>query len=559
MAPAWRGDFEGLDAGGAVPLGRGLMGRTACATRVKERLMRHNRITAIHGLLLAALAVSCASLADLQEVQVGGSIELYAAWYSEFFEPTWEAVRIPAEHLPGRAIGPNGTLTALRTDGTGNSYAFAEQRTRLHVDAAFSDAVRAFIEFDSIEVWGEDFASNYLTGIDARTPTDDDVEVYQAYIEASDLGGLPLRVRVGRQELVFGSGWLVGTNPDADPFSGLSFDAIRLTHEGEDYAVDLWASKLIDRSPLEEDGDTDFCGLYGTYAGIEGIELDLYYLFLRDAQEFHDTQSSWLTEWVEDILDLDDYSPTELHTLGARCAGERGAFDWDIEAAYQWGEADAVGAQFLLEELAYADDGASWDNWAGHGEVGYTFRGAYAPRVYIGAQYYGGEDRRDVSFGAWLNLFHRPKASVSFNRLFSDYEVDSFLDWSNLTNFWTALSGFSASPTDAIELGLDVAYLEVVEPFDWPAYIPLGKVRFPIAPDFSFWTAEGAKDLGWQTTLWGGYAYSEHLGFEVGWTHFFVGDAIEDGAFVAENGLGFVCGAGDHDADYVYVMTTVEF
>ena len=47
----------------------------------------------------------------------------------------------------------------------------------------------AFIEIDSYDIWGEDFRSNYVTGVDARAASGDDVEMYQAYIEAEEMSG----------------------------------------------------------------------------------------------------------------------------------------------------------------------------------------------------------------------------------------------------------------------------------------------------------------------------------------------------------------------------------
>ncbi len=102
--------------------------------------------------------------------------------------------------------------SAFSWDEDSNDLSFVEQRTRLNVKADFTNEVSAFIELDSYDIWGEDFRSNYITGADGRAVSNDDVEMYQAYIEANEMFGMPIRMRVGRQELSFGSEWLVGVN-----------------------------------------------------------------------------------------------------------------------------------------------------------------------------------------------------------------------------------------------------------------------------------------------------------------------------------------------------------
>jgi hypothetical protein len=517
-------------------------------------------------LLLAGVLISVVSLqgtAELQNVEVGGSIEVFAGWYSEFFEVN-PVPRYPAVFLPGRPIGPNGTLSIIRSDGGGNGVTFVEQRTRLHVDAGFTDDVKAFIEVDAIDDWGTDFRSNYVTGADTRGVTNDDVEVFQAYVEANDVLGAPLRLRVGRQEITLGSGWLVGSNPNANPFTGLSFDAVRLTYAADKYSLDAWWAKLLERSPLEGDGDVDFYGVYVTWTPVEDVAFDAYWMYVRDAAAIEDQNLSLPGEWMERRVGLDDYGVTGLHTIGFRNAGTRAAFDWEVEVAYQFGNADAAGALFTspflpLGALAYGDDHASWDSWGGHFEVGYTFEAVWQPRVYLAGYYYDGEDNRGLSFWDWLNPFHKPDASISFNRLFSDHEIDWFLCTSALTNSWELAGGVSVTPVEKLELTFDVTYQEIVAPFDYPPYFEVGPWRIPVLPGLSFWTEEGDDDLGWQTSLTLSYAYTEEVSFEAGWTHFFVGEGLKDGAFIDENGLTFLGGRGDHDADFVRSYVVIEF
>jgi hypothetical protein len=552
-------------------------------------------------MLRRAVAILCISAgvagAELQNVNVGGKLEIYGAWYSEFFEPNDGQIRIPDFFLPGRPIGPNGTLSYIRSGNTGHDLSFFEQRTRLYVDADFTNHVSGFIELDSSNTWGEDFRSDYVTGADSRAFTGDDVELFQAYFDVDEVFGRPLRLRIGRQELDFGSGWLVGADHGPDPYVGLSFDAIRLDYTVDNFLITGWWAKVAEMGIAEQDGDTDFMGVYLTFTesndggsmpafglpesvfpihllyhsmrhgpmrgrpvqSTEEATFDLYWMYLRDGASRNDTSFVAPLEWLEDVFRLDDYDATTLHTVGARGAGSLGRLDWELEAAYQWGNANSIGALFIPIGQIYGDDGATWDAWAGHGEVGYTFGGELQIRPHVGGAYYGGEDNRDLSLLEWINPFHRSEASVSFNRLFSSWQEDIFFDLPAMSNFWKAYAGITMTPTAAIETGGSVLYLEAVESFDRPKTIGLGNWQIPLAPALAFWTEEGSRELGWQTSLWLVYSYTENLSFEVGWSHFFTGEGVNDGAFIDENGLTFIGGQDNTDADYLYFMTTLEF
>lgn len=552
--------------------------------------------------LVAVLALACAARGELQNVEVGGSIEIYGAWYSEVYEPSGGTERIPNFFLPLRPIGPYNTVSAYRIGGGGTNADYFEQRTRLYVIADFTDYVTGVIELDQVDGWGDDFRSDYRTGVDVRGGANGNVDLYQAYVDVNEVLGFPARLRIGRQELEFGSGWLMGTTPGPDPFVGLSYDALRLTLGEEALRFDVWAGTLAEGGSFEEDGDVSFYGIYGTWdlgeatggavphsfrqilfpmqmlygvydaimrngpfrgrraPATTDLSFDAYYLYLRDAVSLNDTNFAYPLERIENRIGIDDYGATELHTAGARGSGTWSGFDWELEAAYQWGNADSVGFLFRPANGLYGDADAEWNTWGGHFEVGWTSRLPWQTRLFLGGAYYGGSDNRDISFAEWFNPFDRPDASVSFNRLFSSWVEDSFIDATAMSNFWKGYVGANAYPSENVELGLTLMYLEIVEAFDSPAAVAFGGWSVPLAPALSFWTEQGSKDLGWQTSLWATYAFTENLTFEVGWSHWFSGDALGQGiAFVDENGLANVGGRDDADQDYVYFLTTLEF
>lgn len=496
------------------------------------------------------------ALAELQQVEVGGSVRIRGDYIRNVFvSPPPVKVRWTPGLLLGRPIGGpfNPAVgSAYSWDNRERDLSIVEQRTRLHVKADFTDAVSAFIELDSYDIWGEDFRSNYITGIDGRAASVDDVEIFQAYIDARELWGTPLSLRVGRQELAFGSQWMLGPRDNSFLFTGISFDAVRLTYAQDDFSIDVFASKVAERFGDFGDDDTDLYGVFASYTGVNNMVFDAYWLYLRDDVDIEDVAGGPLTELIEGWWGVDDYGATNLHTVGLRAAGRVSQFDFDVEAAYQFGDAHLIGTTF--KPFRYGDDDARFDNFALKLDAGYTFDVKYQPRLFLGFRYYGGEDNRDISFLDWLNPFYRPKASVSFNRLYSNDIASGFFDANNdLSNAWYGRLGVMGHPAEKVWMMLAVTYYEAVEPFDAPRHFWIGKARVPIAPALSFWTQENSDELGWEVTLFGTYSYSDDLIFEAGWTHLFPGDGLRDGSYSAWNGLAFNGGSDDDGADYAYL------
>ena len=407
-----------------------------------------------------------------------------------------------------------------------------------------TDEVSAFIELQSFDRWGEDFRSNYVTSGDARAASVNDVEVTQAYIQMENAWGHPLRLRIGRQDITLGKGWLVGET--ISPILDISYDGVRATWTEDTWNVDAIWAKLAENMAIEQDGDVDLYTLYGTYTGLEKMDVSLYWMFIRDALSLNDTTGGFALEAAEELLGLDQYGNTNLHTFGARFWGACQAWDYDLEVAYQTGDADAVGFRFA--NGVYGDDDAEFDSWAADLRLGYTFDTAWSPRVFFNAAYFDGEDNRDQ--GGFLHmLVGGPQASVSFNRMFSSVNYSAIFDIvptaEAISNFYKYQLGVTAKPTDKIALGANVAYLGVVDEFDVPV--------------LGFWTKEADDEIGVITQLSAGYTYSQDLSFKVLWEHLFAGEGLADGNYFSGNGLLFVGGRDDQDADYLQFYTSLKF
>lgn len=437
-------------------------------------------------LLAAALIAGLGSTAyaELQNVEVGGKIRIRGNWYD--------------------------------FDESGGEISFVEQRTELSVKADFTDEVKAFIELDSYGIWGGDFRSNYITSFDGAD-LGNDVDLYQSYIEASEMWGTPLQLRIGRQEISLGSEWLVGVNDASSFFFGLSFDAIRLSYETDAFSVDAIAAKLVEGGGdgFAED-DVDFYVLYGSYTALEDVVIDAYWMMVNDDES--------LTAY-----------DVNFHTVGLRGAGTIGGFDFEAEAAYQFGEAE-LDLPFPFNIFADAD--LDYDAIGANLEVGYTFDMNWQPRVFLGGAYFDGGDQGD---GRW---WRRDTPELPFNRLFSNWEYSEFLANTDESNMIIYRAGVGAMPTENVELLLAASYFQVEEEVERPWWI---------------FNDESDDELGIEVGLYADYHYTEDLTFRGGYAHFFGGDGLDEGNSFIGNGLFPVFADEDDDYDYVFFETEVKF
>lgn len=496
--------------------------------------------------------------AELLQVEVGGELTLRArAYLNTYNDGSANQVRIPADLLPRRATGELlGVTSQLGWDSRSNDRVFVEGVTRLNVSAKFTDEVSAYTDLYSFWVWGERFRSDYVTGQDFRG-SQSDVQILQAYIQIDDVLDHPLRIRIGRQLLRLGNGWLVGEKTTATQY--LSHDAIRFTYTPTDWEIDAFWSRIAEDSFGADPGNANFYGVYATYKGLENINLSAYYLYLRDSQNVEDRRGSAITEWAERALGIDQYPTTQIHTIGARAFGKLGNFDYTAEAAYQWGDASTVGQRFLLDTMwgRYGDNTAEYDNWGAEAEIGYTFDTMWSPRPYVGGVYFGGEDNRDVSFIDWLNPFSRPTASVSFNRLFSQaYHSPVLVDNTHMSNFSQLRIGVNFKPAEQWSVNVRAANYWANGTFDHPRMF----LNRPIVPSLSFLTQSASRDLGTALEAIIGYQYSQDLRFSLYWGHLFPGKGLTpNGNYIYQNGLRYSGGVDRKDADYITFITSVTF
>ena len=242
----------------------------------------------------------------------------------EFYSP-------PYLGAPGRA-------------GGGNSYLL--QRALLHADLHLTESLRAFVQVADLFAFGQN--RNSLGAVQ-----DDRGELTQAFADYTAMAGSGDRVTVrgGRQEMAFGSGRLVSEREG--PNLRLAFDGVRafvVTPDGG--RLDAFVVRPVqplrgtfnDRANPRE----AFWGAYGTspVLAVPGLSVDAYYLG-RDRSRAVYAEGS---------------SSEQRNTAGVRVFGARGGWDWDTEAAYQFGTFGSAGIQAwtVSSDTGYTAAALAW-------------------------------------------------------------------------------------------------------------------------------------------------------------------------------------------------------
>ena len=363
---------------------------------------------------MAIALMSGVSYADLQNVQIGGEIQIRGNSFYNF-------------------------------NGDSKAEQFTEQYTAVSVKADFTDDVTANITFDHYGNWGG--SDEYYEGMGSS------IDLYEANIVLEDaFAGFDLKI--GRQEVLLGSEFLVGNENTGSFFQHQSFDGIRADYGADAWHVSIATLKLeeLDAFSTQVDDDVDFNFIYGTYTGIENHTIDAYVMQLRGGNPGSDNN--------------------ELLTIGARAAGNFGNFDYELEIATQSGD------------NGFGDD---YDGDAVNLEVGYSFDTNMQPRVFAGYTTFSGSDD-----------------DIGFNRLFSDWEYSEFLGDGDISNINIMRLGVSANVSEKIGLTAVISSFEIDD-------VDAGGIGN------NFDSYDGSDDdLGTEIGLYATYQYSEDVAVEVG-------------------------------------------
>jgi hypothetical protein len=166
-------------------------------------------------------------------------------------------------------------------------------------------------------------------------------DIQNAFVDVPtfDRDGKPVVIRVGRQELLYGSQHLISPLDWAN--TRRNFEGLKLFSKGEAWDVDAFLTRPVNsatgnvvraRSRDHADASRTFSGVYATWHEIQNNTVDVYWLWLREQEP------------------VPGFADGSRHTVGLRWAGTHPVkngcddvtrlWDWDFEGAYQFGHDD---------------------------------------------------------------------------------------------------------------------------------------------------------------------------------------------------------------------------
>jgi len=196
---------------------------------------------------VAAIAVvfCMPAFAETQNVKVSGDIAIYHIYQHNLDLNKDDGTTADTAAVPGRS----------------DSDTFFMQQIGLNVEADLTDNVSTYIRLINERDWDTSGAT-----------ADFDIDLDEAYITLKEMLYAPLTLKLGRQNMWFGKGMIVGDSGMWD-YDGTiaanelsdrkSFDALRATLDYDPWTVDLVYAK-IDENAVNRQDDTD---LYGVNIG----------------------------------------------------------------------------------------------------------------------------------------------------------------------------------------------------------------------------------------------------------------------------------------------------
>lgn len=257
----------------------------------------------------------------------------------DFFDP------LKRIHIGDHWLFSTGGQAWIRNMNEGNSRLTEENNTytvnrvRAYGDLWYEDKFRLYTEFISADITGYELPP-FPTDVNKA----DFLNLFMD-VKLGDVEGKPVYVRVGRQEMLFGSQRLISTLDWAN--TRRTFQGVSAFRQGEDWDVTaFWVRPVIPEANKLDSWDEkqNFAGVWTTYRPEKGQALDFYYLYL-------DNENRIAQQGIV-------RAPFQAHTLGTRYVGDKNNVLWDGEIALQLGER---GNESIVAGMATAGAGYHFD------------------------------------------------------------------------------------------------------------------------------------------------------------------------------------------------------
>lgn len=338
-------------------------------------------------------------------------------------------------------------------------------RTRLGIKFTPIKNIAAFVQFQDSRTFGEEL--NTLTDATA-----DRFDLHQAYFTADKFFGLPVRLKLGRMEMIYGSERLIGSVGWSN--TGRSFDGVVFTLHTHKILIDIFSMKEIEDRQFGDIGDKDFMGIYGKFKLIPNYKTDAFVL-------------------IQKIKPVSDIEELNRITAGIYVKGKHGRFSHELEFAYQSGKI------FSGSELDISAMMASWN---------FNFLlsdSGVMPSLSAGIDYLSGDkDNTDTTYGTFDTLYA------------TNHKFYGFMDY------------FTTIPANTFGLGLMDIYAGIsAKPFN-KTTIDLKYHNFMANADYSLNTGVVSKSFGSEIDFTAKYRYNKLITFIFGTSFFTPGDIFKE-------------------------------
>ena len=352
----------------------------------------------IKSLLVIALAVfvSASAFASTQNVKVSGSLDAYAFYRSNFdLTKNNDAGSVPqGSTVPG--VSHSGSAVSRS-----NVDEYFMSITQVQISADLTDNVSTVINLINQRDWnGTTFGSST-----SAIANEFDILLDLAYVQMKQIFYSPLTLTIGRQDLVFGRGFIVGWNPQ-DPNSNIqaneftqiqSFDAIRATLDFSPWTIDLVYSKINEGSTnAEDDRDLYIANINYKFAEYNAVA-EAYYVGEFDRLTLASGLSSGDTRGNDTNIvgGRVQFDPISQITLGG-------------EVAYQFGNYRGASSTIALSSIPERDREALGVDLFGE----YRWDNAWKPMLGVEYVYLSGEEdlsaTTSASYGSWNGNYRLP-------------------------------------------------------------------------------------------------------------------------------------------------------
>ena len=394
-------------------------------------------------LAFAFVASMCfAAYAEVQNVKVSGDIL---------------ASGILRDHF-GLSYTTKGDKSVLKQS-------FLMTQTRVRVDADLTDNVMTTVRLINERLW------NGQRDVSTSSTNSTNIDLDLAYVTLKEFLYSPLSLTIGRQDIKFGNGLVIGksaaytgtTAIPTDLSERSAFDALRATLNYDPLVVDLLYAKVKQTNSADKD-TIDLAGINATYALNKKTNIEGYYFIKEDKTNSDTIGYRNGPDKVNTVGTMISSSPIENLTASA-------------EAAYQFGRSNS-------NALTTAPKEKQHDAWAFQAMADYTLaKVKTTPKIGASYTYLSGEKNPSINTrnGGWDPMFY----SQALNNI--TYALLPFTDLSVLN------LKASCKPLEDVTLAANYGYYNTAK------------------KSTGTFTSPGSYDGG-TSYLTGGYTGKPHLG-----------------------------------------------